>query len=222
MEYINNIIENTFVLIMNEEKPEYQRINQIQEKLKTFPNYDIVRKLTPRKINDISLLKDAITFFDDIDEIADEEWVIRYWAKKGGGFAYFFEPRVNNLLQKQGVLMAEHDKQSFVDRLEELRKGYYYVSTDDIYNLPEYFVLKDDPKYIKDSETLQKAIILLDKLKELTGREYVFFQVQQIGLGVFTSLDPANYVIRYPNVNRLLGRYDKQSFVNRLEELLEE
>lgn len=82
-----------------------------------------------------------------------------------------------------------------------------------IFGLEEYFHFEDSPEDVLEEfpPLAEKAINLLDKIKEITGKEYEFIQVQQLSLGGYCKPVPKGYDPS-GTATFLLGRYNKQYF----------
>lgn len=94
-----------------------------------------------------------------------------------------------------------------------IRKERLYHNMEiDIEDLKEYFIMKEGPPYIEDPKTARKAIVLLNKLEELTGKEYAFFYFQQRTLGGHCSVEPADYDFKENAAVFLLGKYGREFF----------
>ena len=82
-----------------------------------------------------------------------------------------------------------------------------------IRGLPEYVSFAVSPRRIRNPESADKAVHLLDIIHKITGQEYVFLHVQQSCLGSSCSPAPQDYNPTNA-VNHVLGRYDRQYFVD--------
>ncbi|MDP3728686.1 MAG: hypothetical protein Q8R18_04500 [bacterium] len=97
----------------------------------------------------------------------------------------------------------------------EIRKAYEKDMA--IKCLEDYFTFgKVTPKEVLFSKPYlaKKAINLLNQIKELTGEEYTFVRIQCLP---FTGISCSPYPINYDPqdaVNHVLGRYDRQYFVD--------
>lgn len=87
-----------------------------------------------------------------------------------------------------------------------------------IEDLENYVILKKRPEEIIDISLLEKALSLLEKASEITGREYVFKRFQQKGLPGVIDLLPKDYNIN-SQVCWVIGTYDKSYFQKRIKEL---
>src|SRR3989338_551765 len=84
-------------------------------------------------------------------------------------------------------------------------------------NLEGYLKLRKTPDEITDISLLERAIALLEVATEVTGREYVFKEIQQLSIGGYMDLLPKDYEIK-SKVNWVIATYDKSYFENRIRE----
>ncbi|MDP3728547.1 MAG: hypothetical protein Q8R18_03785 [bacterium] len=59
---------------------------------------------------------------------------------------------------------------------------------------------------------------LIDAASKVTGQEYVYKYIQQLGIGAFMELYPQDFSPS-PTVNHIVKIYDKDSFEKRIREL---
>ncbi len=87
-----------------------------------------------------------------------------------------------------------------------------------IERLDVYLILRKRPEDITDIGLLERALVLIERASEITGREYVFKRFQQKGLPGAIDLLPREYELKSA-VCWVIGSYDKSYFVNRIREL---
>lgn len=88
-----------------------------------------------------------------------------------------------------------------------------------IRDLEGYFSFQDSParELLIRPELAQKAIELLDKIQDLTQKEYAFTHIQEGPLGAYCVPTPKDYCPKNLNVTNILGSYDKKYFQTFLE-----
>jgi len=81
-----------------------------------------------------------------------------------------------------------------------------------IRELEEFFSLRSSPeKFLeKDPNLAKRAIILLDRIREISGEEYVFVYLNE-GPSFYCAPFPKSEEYN-PNVTRVLGIYDRGYF----------
>ena len=82
----------------------------------------------------------------------------------------------------------------------------------------DYFILRYSPEKIRDKQLAEKAVRLLDRIKKITGEDYIFLYTYQSSFGGFCAPERPDYNPTN-EVNHVIGRYDQQYFLNLAERL---
>ena len=89
---------------------------------------------------------------------------------------------------------------------------------DVVKNLGSYVNLRKRPEDITDVGLLEKGIVYMEEALKVTGKEYVFKEIQQLSIGSFMRLYPKEHTIN-TRVNWVIGTYDKEYLMKRIKEL---
>lgn len=87
-----------------------------------------------------------------------------------------------------------------------------------IAQLPEYFTIHEEVDSLlkKKPHFAKRAISLLDKIEDLTGKEFVFLEIQSPPFGGTCAPRPIDYDPSN-RVNLILRKYDRQYFLDFLQ-----
>lgn len=88
-----------------------------------------------------------------------------------------------------------------------------------ILSLRSYFSLEDAPEELlgENPSLAKRAIRLLDRIEKISGIEYAFIHIQEGPFGGYCAPSPKNYQPENRDITKVLGRYDRQYFVNFLK-----